>query len=165
MTENDRKDDTTRIGDAEREAAIMRLSEAHALGQLDVDEFNERTATASAAKTAAALTPLLSDLPDSHVVAKSPPPHTPARSPHNAAAGTDRDSGREELRRRADEGDEDAQRRVAMAALGTWLLVAFITTAVWLATGFGGDGGFWPMWPMIGLGIPLVASLVRWKIK
>lgn len=163
MSENERKNDGTRIGDAEREAAIMRLSEAHALGQLDLDEFNERTATASAAKTAGDLAPLLSDLPDGQVVTAPSRSPSPARSSDAAPANGHLD--RDELRRRADSGDDDAQRRVAMAALSTWVLVAFITTTVWLATGFGGSGGFWPMWPMIGLGIPLVAALARWKIK
>ncbi len=163
MSENDRKDDRTRIGDAERESVIMRLSEAHALGQLDVEEFNERTATASAAKTAGDLAPLLADLPGDQAL--TTPSHTPKPARSSDGAHADRLVDREELRRRADNGDEAAQRRVAMAALSTWLVVAFITTAVWLATGFGGDGGFWPIWPMIGLGIPLAAALARWKIK
>ncbi|PRZ31397.1 uncharacterized protein DUF1707 [Antricoccus suffuscus] len=144
----------------------MRLSEAHALGQLDVNEFNERTAIASTAKTAGDLAPLLADLPGGQAVPKPAPRHTPSLSSYATVVGTDWHDGRDELRRRADEGDEDAQRRVAMAALSTWVLVAFITTAVWLATGFGGDhGGFWPIWPMIGLGIPLVAAMARWKFK
>lgn len=151
-------DERTRIGDAEREDAIMRLSEAHALGQLDATEFNERTSAASEAKTAGDLARLLEDLPHNPTVIATPPP-APVRTPP---------ADRHELHQRAAEGDEDAQRKVAMTALGTWVLISVITTAIWLATsltGQGASGYFWPIWPMIGLGIPLVTALARWKLK
>lgn len=53
-----------RIGDAEREIAIGRLSLAHSLGQLDVDEYAERNEAAVNAKTRDDLAALTVDLPD-----------------------------------------------------------------------------------------------------
>lgn len=165
--------DKTRIGDAERQAVIMRLSEAHALGQLDVEEFDERTSAADQAKTVSDLAPLTSDLPGGSSYATKSSSAVRAVSPQTTAADStanrDRHADKHELKRRAQQGDEAAQRKVAMGALGTWIFVSVITTVIWLATNLsGGDNfhnGFWPIWPMIGLGIPLVASVIRWKIK
>ncbi|PRZ44153.1 uncharacterized protein DUF1707 [Antricoccus suffuscus] len=53
-----------RIGDAEREIVIGRLSLAHSLGQLDADEYAERNEAAVNAKTRNDLADLTSDLPD-----------------------------------------------------------------------------------------------------
>lgn len=52
-----------RIGDAEREAAVRELGEHYAAGRLDAAEYEERTAAAYAARTAADLAPLFADLP------------------------------------------------------------------------------------------------------
>jgi hypothetical protein len=52
-----------RVGDAERSAVAARLSEAHAEGRLTLAEFDERVRDAWAARTAAELAPLTSDLP------------------------------------------------------------------------------------------------------
>ena len=58
-----------RIGDAEREAAITALGEHFAAGRIDKDEYDERSTTAWAAKTAADLAPLFADLPNMHASA------------------------------------------------------------------------------------------------
>src|ERR1700709_2864600 len=52
-----------RVGDAERSAVAARLSEAHAEGRLTLTEFDERGRDAWAARPAAELAPLTSDLP------------------------------------------------------------------------------------------------------
>ncbi len=52
-----------RASDADREAAIERLSRALAQGRLTMDEFEERVAKACEARTMAELTPLTRDLP------------------------------------------------------------------------------------------------------
>ena len=52
-----------RIGDAEREAAVVALGEHYAAGRLSKDEFDERTAVALTAPTLSALAPLFVDLP------------------------------------------------------------------------------------------------------
>lgn len=53
-----------RIGDTEREAAISALGEHFAAGRIDKDEYDERSAVAWTARTAAALKPLFADLPE-----------------------------------------------------------------------------------------------------
>ena len=55
-----------RIGDAERESAIVALGEHYAAGRLNKDEFDERTAAALTAPTQSALAPLFVDLPAPH---------------------------------------------------------------------------------------------------
>jgi TM2 domain-containing membrane protein YozV len=52
-----------RIGDTEREAAVRELGEHFAAGRLDAAEYEERTTTAYAARTADDLAPLFTDLP------------------------------------------------------------------------------------------------------
>jgi hypothetical protein len=53
-----------RISDTEREQAINMLGEHMSVGRLDVDEYGERSARATAAKTRGELTSLFTDLPD-----------------------------------------------------------------------------------------------------
>ena len=55
-----------RIGDAEREAAITALGEHFAAGRIDDAEYEERSSTIWAARTAGALTPPFADLPEPH---------------------------------------------------------------------------------------------------
>jgi hypothetical protein len=55
-----------RIGDAERESAVVALGEHYAAGRLNKDEFDERTAAALTALTQSALAPLFVDLPAPH---------------------------------------------------------------------------------------------------
>jgi hypothetical protein len=52
-----------RIGDVERNAVVERLHAALAEGRLTLEEFDERSAAAYAARTAGDLEPLTSDLP------------------------------------------------------------------------------------------------------
>ena len=61
-----------RIGDAEREAAVQALGEHFAAGRLTKDEFDERSASAYAARTASSLRPLFVDLPGPHPFATAP---------------------------------------------------------------------------------------------
>jgi len=55
-----------RIGDAERESAVVALGEHYADGRLSKDEFDERSAAALTAPTQSALAPLFADLPAPH---------------------------------------------------------------------------------------------------
>lgn len=49
---------------------------------------------------------------------------------------------------------EVKRRRDFMGALGSWVSVSAITTTIWVA--IGAHGYFWPIWPMIGIGIGVV---------
>ena len=55
----------SRIGDAERDDAVNRLSDHFVAGRLDLDEFEERSARVLRAKTQADLDETLVDLPRS----------------------------------------------------------------------------------------------------
>ncbi len=55
-----------RIGDTERESALAALGEHMSAGRLDLDEYGERTAKVSAAKTRGELLDLFADLPAPH---------------------------------------------------------------------------------------------------
>jgi hypothetical protein len=51
-----------RLSDAERDAAVERLSEHYAAGRLDKDEFDERSDAVWTAKTGSDLEPVFADL-------------------------------------------------------------------------------------------------------
>lgn len=55
-----------RIGDTERESALAALGEHMSAGRLDVDEYGDRTARVSTAKTRGELSALFGDLPQPH---------------------------------------------------------------------------------------------------
>lgn len=74
-----------RISDTEREQAVRMLGEHMSIGRLDVDEYGERSAKATAAKTRRELTELFDDLPEPKptfgpavaAAATAPPPYRP----------------------------------------------------------------------------------------
>jgi hypothetical protein len=72
-----------RIGDTERHEAIEALGEHVGAGRLTVDEYGERSAKVTTAKTRRDLVALFSDLPDPRpaaaVAVPQPPPAAPAR--------------------------------------------------------------------------------------
>jgi hypothetical protein len=75
-----------RISDTEREQAIQLLGEHMSIGRLDVEEYGERSARATAAKTRGELTELFTDLPDPRptfgpAVAPAPVPAADSRAP------------------------------------------------------------------------------------
>jgi hypothetical protein len=71
-----------RIGNQEREEAITALGEHFSAGRLDVDEYGERTAKVTAARTRGELRDLFSDLPAPHPGLSTPTtPVTPSAEP------------------------------------------------------------------------------------
>jgi hypothetical protein len=120
---------TTRASDAERQAVVAVLQLHFAEGRLDVTELESRAAAALASRTQGDLVPLLSDLP---AVAT---PTAPAR-----VSGPP-------LRHRQRTSAFDAYLRV-------WIALAVMFIVIWALTP---GGYFWPIWPMFGTGIPLVA--------
>jgi hypothetical protein len=57
-----------RIGDTEREAALKALGEHLSAGRLDIDEYGDRSARVTAARTRGDLRALFTDLPEPHPV-------------------------------------------------------------------------------------------------
>jgi hypothetical protein len=74
-----------RIGDTERESALTALGEHMSAGRLDIDEYGDRTARVSTAKTRGELIALFDDLPQPHprfgTALPPPPPATPLSQP------------------------------------------------------------------------------------
>lgn len=73
-----------RIGDTERERAITLLGEHFTAGRLDVHEYDERCAGASAARFHSELSQLFQDLPDPRPAL---PQQTPAKRPDSKGPG------------------------------------------------------------------------------
>lgn len=76
-----------RIGDTERESALTALGEHMSAGRLDIEEYGDRTAKVSAAKTRGELSALFTDLPAPHPAfgAKTTPTAVPV--PQQPPAG------------------------------------------------------------------------------
>ncbi|AGF71685.1 DUF1707 SHOCT-like domain-containing protein [Corynebacterium halotolerans] len=70
-----------RIGDAERNHALERLSRLTGTGHLDVNEFEERSASVVAARTRGDLDAVLADLPAEASVPEVPAAVAPERTP------------------------------------------------------------------------------------
>jgi DUF1707 SHOCT-like domain len=66
-------DPTLRASDADRERVVAALREHSVAGRLTVEELEDRSASAYAARTFGELEPLLADLPPAGVRAWSPP--------------------------------------------------------------------------------------------
>lgn len=72
-----------RISDSEREDALSKLGEHMSAGRLDINEYGERTAQVTAAKTRGQLLDLFGDLPEPRPVFGRPAP-PPAAAPGRA---------------------------------------------------------------------------------
>jgi len=132
-----------RASDQDRDLVQQALAEGYAEGRLDREEYDERSAAASAARTLGDLPPLVADLV---------PAPTPRRDPRTELALATPG----ELRRRG----EAAWRGDVREAIGTFLVPSLICWTVWWFT-IGPGGHPWPIWVMLGTGINLVQTLAR----
>ena len=111
-----------RIGDTERESALAALGEHMSAGRLDIDEYGERTAKVSAAKTRGELTDLFVDLPEPHPKFGPAPAPRPEPTPQQAPVAA------------YDRGSPLSHRVmgaiVPLAFLGAAVL--FVTTHLWM---------------------------------
>lgn len=92
-------DGRIRASDHDRESAVEVLRDAYAVGRLDLDEFDQRTTTAYAAKTWGELRALTDDLPEKPIFgaelpALRAPGHEERPEPERAAAGAHPDPRR-----------------------------------------------------------------------
>jgi hypothetical protein len=123
-----------RVGDGDRERAATLLGLALTQGYLDMADYEPRLQSAFTAQTAAELHALTADLP--------------------VATLRRNDPARQAARRRA------AQRSVHWHLAGYLTMVVVVLT-VWLAVGLtAGSWYFWPIWPILGAGIGVVAHAV-----
>jgi hypothetical protein len=129
----------TRVGDDERNAAVEELRVHFAAGRLTMDEFEERTGSALAARTVGDLTLLTADLPAVRTRSSGPPirPRPPRSS--------------------------DVWDILWRIHLGVWGLLVVFFVFVWAATG---AGYFWPIWPALGIGLSVgVHGSVRKAVR
>ena len=109
-----------RAADADRERTVEELRQHAAEGRLQLEELEERTQAALAARTLGDLAQLVRDLPQRR---------RPSRGPRRRGNGM-----RPELR--------------------PFLAVTALLVTIWALTGM---GYFWPIWPILGWGVPLLA--------
>lgn len=123
-----------RAGDHERARTADLLGRALAQGYLVMDEYETRLQAAFAANTTAELGGLVADLPLDRIRRTDP--------------------RRREARRRA-------ARRGVQIHLAAYLAMVVIVLTVWLAVGLtAGAWYFWPVWPILGAGIGVVAHAI-----
>ena len=136
------RDRDERVGDADRERAAAVLSKAFRDGVLRVEEFDQRLSSAYAAATVGDLDDAMRDLP---------------RDWSDELRSAERANRRAELYRRGWRASFATYRSVMLLLLGIWFLTALDDLAP------GGDAlpYFWPIWPMLGWGIPLFFSRPR----
>jgi hypothetical protein len=123
-----------RVGDREREKVISRLGQALAQGYLSIPDYETRLDQAFAAETAGALGQVLGDLPLGRIA-------------------------RDDPRRRA--AKVAAARRGVRFHLAAYLAVSLLMIGIWLAVALSvGAWYFWPVWPILGMGIGVVSHAV-----
>jgi hypothetical protein len=123
-----------RVGDREREKTISRLGQAFAQGYLSMPDYETRLEQAFEAQTAGALGRVLGDLPVARIARDDPQRHA-------AKAAAARRGVRIHLA---------AYLAASLLMLGIWLTVA-VSVGAWY---------FWPVWPIMGMGIGVVSHAV-----
>ncbi len=124
-----------RASDAERAEVLDLLRGQVGEGRIDLSEFEERVATVSAARSRSQMVAPLADLPVHWV-----PPDLVAPS------------------RRVRRGLISPGQR---AYVSTWLALSVLWWGIWAAVSIGtGEPNFpWPIFPMLGMGIPVLIGI------
>jgi Domain of unknown function (DUF1707) len=127
-----------RASDADREIVRVLLADAYADGRLTREEYDDRLNTLYASRTLGDLPALVTDLvpPDGAPAAPAPPLPPDLRT-----------RGARKWRRDVEE------------SLGAFLVPTIICTVIWVAVS--GGGFFWPVFPMLFLGLNLVKTVVQ----
>lgn len=121
-----------RASDADREAVVERLREAHAEGRLTVEEFTQRVDEAYAARTHGDLAPLTRDLPSASRGHRTGDEATPGRRP-----SADRRPAR-----------HDRTLPDGRGAWGVWAAAVLVNLVVWAVVSLSAQElvYFWPAW-------------------
>jgi len=138
--QGDQRRASLRASDTDREQFVEALRQHHAEGRLTVEELEERTERAYAARTLGDLDALGGDLPPLQRSAAPAPgtaPPDPAPRPHPPAA-------------------RRAAARTALLRSALWYgLLSLVLPVVWAMSG---RDYFWPIWPILGF-----ALLLGWQ--
>jgi hypothetical protein len=129
-----------RASDADRDVVQGALADAYADGRLTREEYEERAGTTLAARTLGELPALVADLVPAGGAAA-------AARPAPARAADLRAQGARKWRKDVEE---------ATAGL---LVPGAVLTVIWLTVA--GGGFFWPLVPMLFLGLNLIKTVVR----
>lgn len=124
-----------RIGDRDREQAVSHLGKAFGEGRLDLAEYDERVASAYAAKTASDLLHLTADLP--------------VATRQSASTSTNQAAGPDSPIRYASNDPEPEGPGWIWRLWATYASVVTLSVVIWLIVGLTGKGGFsypWPLW-------------------
>lgn len=118
-----------RISDQNRETALSALGEHMSAGRIDIDEYGERSARITAAKTRGELGEIFADLPAPHPRYEETPQAAVAPPPEPASAPAPRPA--------APVGWSSSQRFVAAIVPLTWIVAIALIAAV--------SGHLWPV--------------------
>ncbi len=148
-----------RIGDRDREQAVTHLGQAFAEGRLELHEYDERVASAYAAKTASDLLHLTADLPLA----------VPERKQARPRGATERHAPKAQ-RPVAGGGKEVAKSEPAWLrpAWQAWATVVTINLVIWFLVGLGNGADFpyfWPMWVAGPWGVILLLRTIAVKSR
>jgi len=127
-----------RASDADREIVRTLLADAYADGRLTREEYDDRLNTLYGSRTLDEVSALVNDLV---------PPDGPAAAPAPLQPADLRTRGARKWRRDVEE------------SLAAFLVPSIICTVIWIAAT--GGGFFWPVFPMLFLGINLIRTLVQ----
>lgn len=123
-------DPAVRVGDSQRARAADQIGAAFIQGYLAMEEYETRLTQAFEAQTAGALAELVADLPAKQIRGRV-------------------------SRRRAQRGAAALGVRIHLVA---YVAVSVLMIGIWLATAvFAGAWYFWPVWPILGWGIGVIA--------
>ncbi|MGI9824596.1 DUF1707 SHOCT-like domain-containing protein [Agromyces sp. Marseille-Q5079] len=139
-----------RLSDAERDAAVAALAEAHSAGRLTAAEYSERVIATRAAVTRGDLVPLFADLPAAETPAAA---YDASSLTPPAAAGTGYE-GYAAPRRRGD-GTGGALGGAAGATI--MALVPFVALILFLVSGFSGGWAWAWAWFLL---VPIAGIII-----
>jgi hypothetical protein len=127
-----------RASDADREIVRALLADAYADGRLGREEYDDRLNTLYGSRTLGELPALVGDLV---------PAHSPAPDAVPSRLVDLRTRGARKWRKDVEE------------SLAAFLVPSIICTVIWAAVA--GRGFFWPVFPMLFLGINLIKTVVQ----
>ena len=127
-----------RASDADREIVRTLLADAYADGRLTREEYDDRLNSLYGSRTLGDLPALVTDLV---------PPDGPPAAPAPLPAADLRTRGARKWRRDVEE------------SFAAFLVPSIICTVIWIAAGAGAF--FWPVFPMLFLGLNLVRTVVQ----